>query len=81
LRNNIVSLVSDQRHRKGGVGADGDFYLPSFNVPKGIEPLLTLYQHALLNGNCAMCLNTSSLAHTRAAVIFSTKLFFTAISS
>jgi len=47
-----VSLVSDQRHRKGGVGMDGDFYLPSFNVPKGIEPLLTLYQHALLNGAC-----------------------------
>ena len=46
----VVSLVSDARHRRGGAGSGGEFLLPAFNVPKGIEPLLSLYQHALLNG-------------------------------
>ena len=34
LRNQIASLVSDARRRKGGVG-DGEFLLPGFNIPKG----------------------------------------------
>lgn len=34
MRNQIASLVSDARRRKGGVG-DGEFLLPGFNIPKG----------------------------------------------
>jgi hypothetical protein len=34
MRNQIASLVSDARRRKGGVG-DGEFLLPGFKIPKG----------------------------------------------
>jgi hypothetical protein len=34
MRNQIASMVSDARRRKGGVG-DGEFLLPGFNIPKG----------------------------------------------
>ena len=34
-RNVIASLVSDARRRKGGVG-DGEFFLPGFNIHKGM---------------------------------------------
>jgi hypothetical protein len=34
VRNLIASIVSEARHRKGGVG-DGEFLLPGFNMPKG----------------------------------------------
>ncbi|KAL9182373.1 hypothetical protein ACHAXT_013025 [Thalassiosira profunda] len=54
LRNLIASMVSDARYRKGGVG-DGEFFLPGFNMPKGLEPLLPIYQRGILYGN----------AHTR----------------
>lgn len=37
MRNQISSLVSDARRRKGGVG-DGEFLLPGFNIPKGPFP-------------------------------------------
>ena len=38
MRNQISSLVSDARRRKGGVG-DGEFLLPGFNIPKGLSLL------------------------------------------
>ena len=38
MRNQIASLVSDARRRKGGVG-DGEFLLPGFNIPKGLSLL------------------------------------------
>jgi hypothetical protein len=34
VRNLIASIVSEARHRKGGVG-DGEFLLPGFNMNKG----------------------------------------------
>jgi HEAT repeat protein len=51
-RNYIVSLISEARHRKGAAKGP-DFFLPLFNIPKGIEPLLVFYQHGLLNGTSA----------------------------
>jgi len=52
LRNLIVSLVSDAKHRKGASqDQKNNFMLPAFNVTKGIEPLLIVYQHALQNGS------------------------------
>jgi len=49
MRNLINSMVSDARRRKGGVG-DGEFFLPGFNIPKGLEPLLPIYQRGILYG-------------------------------
>jgi len=49
MRNLIASMVSDARRRKGGVG-DGEFLLPGFNIPKGLEPLLPIYQRGILYG-------------------------------
>lgn len=49
MRNQLASLVSDARRRKGGVG-DGEFLLPGFNIPKGLEPLLPIYQRGILYG-------------------------------
>jgi hypothetical protein len=34
MRNLIMSMVSDARRRKGGVG-DAEFLMPGFNIPKG----------------------------------------------
>ncbi|KDO30185.1 hypothetical protein SPRG_22144 [Saprolegnia parasitica CBS 223.65] len=50
IRNNLSSIVSDARHRKGGVGATGLFILPALALPKGLDPFLPAYQHALMNG-------------------------------
>jgi len=50
IRNLIASMVSDARRRKGGVG-DGEFLLPGFNMPKGLEPMLPIYQRGILYGN------------------------------
>lgn len=50
IRNLIASMVSDARRRKGGVG-DGEFLLPGFNMPKGLEPLLPVYQRGILYGS------------------------------
>ncbi|TDH65918.1 hypothetical protein CCR75_006513 [Bremia lactucae] len=49
IRQSINSMVSDARHRKGGVG-DGEYLLPGFCIAKGLEPLLPCYQWALING-------------------------------
>jgi len=49
IRNLLASMVSDARRRKGGVG-DGEFLLPGFNIPKGLEPLLPIYQRGILYG-------------------------------
>jgi len=49
IRNLLASMVSDSRRRKGGVG-DGEFLLPGFNMPKGLEPLLPIYQRGILYG-------------------------------
>lgn len=49
MRNLLASMVSDARRRKGGVG-DGEFLLPGFNRPKGLEPLLPIYQRGILYG-------------------------------
>jgi len=53
IRNLIASMVSDARRRKGGVG-DGEFLLPGFNIPKGLEPLLPIYQRGILYGNATI---------------------------
>lgn len=50
-RSIIASIVSDARHRKGGGGAGAEFYLPGVNIPKGLEPLLPMYQHGLMYGS------------------------------
>jgi len=49
IRNLLASMVSDARRRKGGVG-DGEFLLPGFNIPKGLEPLMPIYQRGILYG-------------------------------
>ncbi|KAL7446874.1 hypothetical protein ACHAXM_011445 [Skeletonema potamos] len=50
IKDLIGSMVSDARYRKGGVG-DGDFFLPGLNIPKGLEPLLPIYQRGILYGD------------------------------
>lgn len=35
MKNLIASMVSDARFRKGGVGSEGEFFLPGFNIPNG----------------------------------------------
>ncbi|KAI9921758.1 hypothetical protein PsorP6_002282 [Peronosclerospora sorghi] len=50
IRHSINSMVSDARHRKGGVG-DGEYLLPGLCIPKGLEPFLPSYQWALMNGS------------------------------
>ncbi|DBA03620.1 TPA: hypothetical protein N0F65_006799 [Lagenidium giganteum] len=49
IRQSINSMVSDARHRKGGVG-DGEYLLPGLCISKGLEPFLPSYQFALMNG-------------------------------
>ncbi|KAL7472761.1 hypothetical protein ACHAXS_013126 [Conticribra weissflogii] len=53
IRNLIASMVSDARYRKGGVG-DGEFLLPGLNQPKGLEPLLPIYQRGILYGDATV---------------------------
>jgi len=53
IRNLVASMVSEARRRKGGVG-DGEFFLPGFNIPKGLEPLLPIYQRGILYGNATI---------------------------
>ncbi|CAM9978455.1 unnamed protein product, partial [Phaeothamnion confervicola] len=57
-RNIVASVVSDARHRRGGgggaaaaVGGEEVFYLPGLNQPKGLEPLLPMYQQGLMYGS------------------------------
>ncbi|CAN0109074.1 unnamed protein product, partial [Scytosiphon promiscuus] len=50
-RSIIASIVSDARHRKGGGGAGAEFFLPGVNIPKGLEPLLPMYQQGLMYGS------------------------------
>ncbi|KAL7456767.1 hypothetical protein ACHAWC_008242 [Mediolabrus comicus] len=50
IKDLIGSMVSDARYRKGGVG-DGEFFLPGLNIPKGLEPLLPIYQRGILYGD------------------------------
>lgn len=50
-RSIIASIVSDARHRKGGGGVGADFHLPGVNIPKGLEPLLPMYQQGLMYGS------------------------------
>lgn len=50
IRHNINTVASDARHRKGGVGPDGEFLLPGLCIPKGLDPFLPSYQFALMNG-------------------------------
>lgn len=51
IRQSINSMVSDARHRKGGVGAEGEYLLQGLCIPKGLEPFLPSYQFALMNGS------------------------------
>ena len=53
IRNLLASMVSDARRRKGGVG-DGEFLLPGFNMPKGLVPLLPVYQRGILYGDASI---------------------------
>lgn len=50
-RSIIASIVSDARHRRGGGGAGAEFHLPGVNIPKGLEPLLPMYQQGLMYGS------------------------------
>lgn len=50
-RSIIASIVSDARHRRGGGGAGAEFFLPGVNIPKGLEPLLPMYQQGLMYGS------------------------------
>jgi hypothetical protein len=50
VRNCIGSMASDARHRKGA-SREGPYLLGGLNVPKGLEPLLPIYQHALMHGS------------------------------
>lgn len=52
----ISSAVSEAKNRAGFLVSDtrnaqGDFEMPGFSLKKGIEPLLPLYQKALLHGD------------------------------
>eukprot|EP00547_Thalassionema_nitzschioides_P012180 CAMPEP_0194261726 /NCGR_PEP_ID=MMETSP0158-20130606/46175_1 /TAXON_ID=33649 /ORGANISM="Thalassionema nitzschioides, Strain L26-B" /LENGTH=3020 /DNA_ID=CAMNT_0039001857 /DNA_START=53 /DNA_END=9111 /DNA_ORIENTATION=- len=49
MQNLLASMVSEARRRKGGVG-DGEFLMPGFNIPKGLDPLLPVYQRGILYG-------------------------------
>lgn len=50
-RSIIASIVSDARHRRGGGGVGTEFHLPGVNIPKGLEPLLPMYQQGLMYGS------------------------------
>lgn len=50
-RSIIASIVSDARHRRGGGGVGAEFHLPGVNIPKGLEPLLPMYQQGLMYGS------------------------------
>jgi len=45
----LASLISDKRW-KGGIG-EGEFLLRGTNLPKGLEPLLPMYQQGLMYGS------------------------------
>jgi len=47
-RSTIAGVVSDAKHRRG---AGADFVMPGFCLKKGLEPLLPMYQHALMYGS------------------------------
>lgn len=49
-RSIVASIVSDARHRRGGGGAGGEYLLPGVNIPRGLEPLLPMYQQGLMYG-------------------------------
>lgn len=53
IRQTINTLVSDARHRKGGVGS-GEYLLPGLCIAKSLEPFLPSYQHALMNGSAEL---------------------------
>eukprot|EP00978_Attheya_sp_CCMP212_P014374 scaffold36531_cov52-Attheya_sp.AAC.2 len=40
-------MVSNARRRNGGIG-DVELLLPGFNMPKGLEPMLPIYQRGIL---------------------------------
>ena len=42
IRNLIATVVSESRRQKGGVG-DGDFFMPGFNIPKGMLCFLCVF--------------------------------------
>lgn len=50
-RSIIASIVSDARHRRGGSSTGTEYFLPGVNIPKGLEPLLPMYQHGLMYGS------------------------------
>lgn len=57
IRNCVSSTVSDARHRTGVRGltsVSGEFFLPLFSVPKGLDPLLAILLHGLMNGSVAV---------------------------
>ncbi|CAM9376956.1 unnamed protein product, partial [Choristocarpus tenellus] len=46
----IASIISDARHRRGS-GSSSDYLLPGVNIPRGLEPLLPMYQQGLMYGS------------------------------
>ena len=50
IRAHITSIASEARHRKGRDQSAGEFLLPGFCMPKGIQPLYDGVMEALLKG-------------------------------
>ena len=50
VRGVLRSIVSDARYRRGQIKGREEWLLPGFNLPRGLEPLLPCFQHALMNG-------------------------------
>ncbi|CAM9338279.1 unnamed protein product [Discosporangium mesarthrocarpum] len=46
----IASIISDSRHRRGAGDLGEEFLLPGVNIPRGLEPLLPMYQQGLMYG-------------------------------
>eukprot|EP01029_Cantina_marsupialis_P010288 TRINITY_DN2341_c0_g2_i1.p1 TRINITY_DN2341_c0_g2~~TRINITY_DN2341_c0_g2_i1.p1 ORF type:complete len:2457 (-),score=578.95 TRINITY_DN2341_c0_g2_i1:249-7619(-) len=51
LRMAFKQVESEGRYRKGGVGEHGEFLLPGFNIPRGYEPFLAVFQHVLVHSS------------------------------
>ena len=52
VRGVIRGIVSDAKYkRKQADAASGEFLLPGFNLPRGLEPVLPMLQQALMTGS------------------------------
>ncbi|GBG27991.1 eIF-2-alpha kinase activator GCN1 [Hondaea fermentalgiana] len=51
IRSMLKSVASDAKYRLKDRNEAANYVLPGLCLPKGLEPLLPLYQHALMNGS------------------------------